>query len=81
MRLSISARERQRRERQRLASQGASSNGELSPLVTSAQLARHLQISTRTLVTMRQDGSIPFYQPHARLIRYRISDVEKALAK
>jgi excisionase family DNA binding protein len=55
-------------------------NGELTPLVTSEELARHLHISTRTLLTMRQAGKIPFYQPNQRLIRYRIADVEKALA-
>jgi len=59
----------------------AQANGELSPLVTSEQLAKHLSISTRTLLTMRQSGKIPFYQPNQRLIRYRISDVEKALSK
>jgi hypothetical protein len=47
--------------------------------VTSEELARHLQISTRTLATYRESGLIPYWKLNARNFRYRISTVEKAL--
>jgi predicted site-specific integrase-resolvase len=47
--------------------------------VTSAQLAHHLQITTRTLAKYRSQRRIPFWKLTARSFRYRISDVEKAL--
>lgn len=56
------------------------SNGAEKPL-TSAQLAEHLQVTTRTLATYRAKRRIPFWRLNARNIRYRLSDVEKALAK
>jgi DNA-binding transcriptional MerR regulator len=55
-------------------------NGAEQP-VTTAQLARHLQVSTRTLSTYRSKRVIPFWKINARNFRYRLSDVEKALAK
>jgi hypothetical protein len=48
--------------------------------VTSAQLARHLQITTRTLATWRSQGKIPFWRINSRNLRYRIRDVETALS-
>jgi hypothetical protein len=47
--------------------------------VTSAQLARHLQVTTRTIATWRLSGLIPYWRINARSFRYRISTVEKAL--
>jgi predicted site-specific integrase-resolvase len=55
-------------------------NGAEKPL-TSAQLAEHLQITTRTLAAYRKAHRIPFWRINARNVRYRLSDVEKALAK
>jgi hypothetical protein len=55
-------------------------NGAERP-VTTAQLAAHLQITTRTLATYRAQRRIPFWKLNARNFRYRLSDVEKALAK
>jgi DNA-binding transcriptional MerR regulator len=55
------------------------SNGAEKPL-TSAQLAEHLQVSTRTLATYRAKNLIPYWRINARNIRYRLSDVEAALA-
>jgi hypothetical protein len=48
--------------------------------VTSAQLAEHLQITTRTLATYRAKGLVPFWKLNARNFRYRISTVESALS-
>ena len=56
------------------------SNGAEKPL-TSAQLAEHLQVTTRTLATYRAERRIPFWRINSRNIRYKLSDVEKALAK
>ncbi|HZS19169.1 MAG TPA: hypothetical protein VFA51_14670 [Candidatus Udaeobacter sp.] len=55
-------------------------NGAEQP-VTTRQLAAHLQITTRTLATYRAKRLIPFWKINPRNFRYRISDVEKALAK
>jgi hypothetical protein len=49
--------------------------------VTTAQLAQHLQITTRTLATYRAQRRIPFWKINPRNFRYRISDVERALAE
>jgi excisionase family DNA binding protein len=49
--------------------------------LTTAQLARHLQVTTRTLATYRAKGRIPYWRLNARNIRYRLSDVEAALQK
>jgi hypothetical protein len=49
--------------------------------VTTAQLANHLQVTTRTLATYRAQRRIPFWKITARNFRYRISDVEAALSK
>ena len=50
------------------------------PLAT-AQLATYLQVSTRTIANYREQRLIPYWRINARNIRYRLSDVEKALAK
>jgi len=47
--------------------------------ITTAQLASHLQLSERTIATYRQRRLIPFWRLNARNIRYRLSDVERAL--
>jgi hypothetical protein len=49
--------------------------------VTTSQLARHLQVSTRTLATYRAQRRIPYWRVNSRCFRYRISDVEAALSK
>jgi hypothetical protein len=49
--------------------------------VTTLQLAAHLQVSTRTLATYREQRIIPFWRINSRNIRYRISDVERALSR
>jgi hypothetical protein len=48
--------------------------------VTSAQLARHLQVTPRTLASWRAQGKIPYWKINARNLRYRIRDVEIALS-
>jgi hypothetical protein len=55
-------------------------NGTEQP-VTTGQLAAHLQLSTRTIATYRTQRRIPFWQISARCIRYRLSEVEKAINK
>jgi hypothetical protein len=55
-------------------------NGGAEQPVTSAQLADHLQVTTRTLANYRAEGRIPFWRVTARNFRYRISDVERALS-
>jgi hypothetical protein len=59
--------------------QTSATNGEQP--VTTRQLAEHLQVTTRTLATYRAQRRIPFWKINARNFRYRITDVEKALAK
>jgi hypothetical protein len=49
--------------------------------LTTAQLAKHLQVTTRTLATYRAKRRIPFWKINSRNIRYRLSDVEAALQK
>jgi hypothetical protein len=49
--------------------------------VTTEQLARYLQVSTRTIASYRERRLIPFWRLNSRNIRYRISDVERALTK
>ena len=49
--------------------------------VTTSQLADHLQVSTRTIASYRAKRKIPFWRLNSRNIRYRLSDVERALAK
>ena len=49
--------------------------------VTSRQLADHLQVTTRTLANYRDQRLIPFWRLNSRNIRYRISEVERALAR
>jgi excisionase family DNA binding protein len=58
----------------------AITNGAEQP-VTTAQLAEYLQVTERTLATYRAQRRIPFWKINARNFRYRLSDVEKALAK
>ncbi len=49
--------------------------------ITTRQLAQHLQLTDRTIATYRSKRLIPFWRLNARNIRYRLSDVERALAK
>jgi len=56
-------------------------NGNTEKPVTTRQLAEHLQVSTRTLASYRAARKIPFWKINARNFRYKISDVERALAK
>jgi predicted site-specific integrase-resolvase len=52
----------------------------IEPPVTSEQLAKHLQVTTRSLANYRKAGKIPYWKLNARNFRYRISAVEIALA-
>jgi hypothetical protein len=49
--------------------------------VTTRQLAHHLQLTDRTIANYRAQRLIPFWRINSRNIRYRLSDVERALAK
>ena len=49
--------------------------------ITTRQLAQHLQLTGRTIATYRAKRLIPFWRINSRNIRYRLSDVERALAK
>jgi Helix-turn-helix domain len=49
--------------------------------ITTQQLADHLQVTGRTIATYRAKRLIPFWRLNSRNIRYRLSDVERALAK
>lgn len=57
----------------------AITNGAEQP-VTSAQLARHLQVTPRTLASWRAQGKVPYWRINPRNFRYRIRDVETALS-
>jgi hypothetical protein len=48
--------------------------------VTTRQLADHLQVTTRTIANYREQRLIPYWRINSRNIRYRISDVERALS-
>jgi Helix-turn-helix domain len=48
--------------------------------VTTAQLAEHLQVTTRTIANYREQRLIPYWRLNARRILYRISDVERCLS-
>jgi len=48
--------------------------------VTTAQLAEHLQVTTRTIANYREQRIIPFWRLNARRILYRLSDVERSLS-
>ena len=49
--------------------------------ITSKELAQHLRVTTRTIASYRQRRIIPFWRLNARRILYRISDVERTLAR
>jgi predicted site-specific integrase-resolvase len=49
--------------------------------ITTARLANHLQVTTRTLANWRAEGRIPFWRLTARALRYELSAVERALQK
>jgi hypothetical protein len=48
--------------------------------VTTAQLAAHFQVTTRTIANYREQRLIPYWRINSRNIRYRISYVERALS-
>ena len=47
--------------------------------LTTAELAAHLRVTSRTLQSWRDAGKIPFVRITARCIRYNLSEVEAAL--
>jgi len=49
--------------------------------VTTRQLAKHLQVTVRTVAEWRARRRIPFWKINSRNIRYRISDVERVLSR
>jgi excisionase family DNA binding protein len=50
-------------------------------VLTTRQLAEHLQVTTRTLCEWRARKRIPFWKINDRLFRYKLTDVERALSK
>ena len=48
--------------------------------ITTAELAQHLRVSTRTIASYREQRLIPFWRLNARRILYRLSDVERCLS-
>ncbi len=52
--------------------------GALEPLLTEKQVAAYLSLTTRHLYSWRMAGFIPYYKI-GRAIRFRLSEVEKAL--
>lgn len=48
--------------------------------VTTAQLAEHLQVTTRTIANYREQRIIPFWRLNQRRILYRLNDVERCLS-
>ena len=50
-------------------------------LVGTTQLADYFKVTTRTIANWRASGRIPFQRINARVIRYRLSQVEAALLK
>ena len=50
-------------------------------MLTSADLARHLQVTTRTVQNWRDAGKVPFIRITARCFRYDLDQVQRALAK
>lgn len=50
-------------------------------LSTTQDVAKHCQVTPRTLANWRASGRIPFVRITARCIRYKLADVEAALAK
>jgi predicted site-specific integrase-resolvase len=49
--------------------------------ITTRQLAKHLQVSTRCLAIWRKKNLIPYWRLTARALRYNLSAVEAALKK
>lgn len=47
--------------------------------LTSEEAAKFLKISTRTLVTYRNQGFIPYANPGGRMVRYLYEDLHKYL--
>ena len=51
------------------------------PLVKKAVVSKHFLVSDRTVDQWRVRELIPFYQVNARVFRFRISEVERALQR
>jgi excisionase family DNA binding protein len=49
--------------------------------IGTAELARYFKVSSRTIFNWRAKGKIPFWRVNPRVLRYVLSDVEKALGK
>jgi transcriptional antiterminator len=47
--------------------------------LTSKELAHYLKMTTRTVANWRKTSRIPYWPISPRSVRYRLSDVEKAL--
>jgi MerR HTH family regulatory protein len=48
--------------------------------ITTAELAEHLRVTTRTIASYREQRLIPFWRINPRRILYRLSDVERCLS-
>ena len=46
-------------------------------LLTAKQLAQHAEVSTKTIMRMKDRGEIPYYQI-GRQIRFKLCEVEEA---
>lgn len=46
-------------------------------LLTAKQLAQHAEVSTKTIMRMKDRGDIPYYQI-GRQIRFKLCEVEEA---
>ncbi|MBI5851754.1 MAG: excisionase family DNA-binding protein [Planctomycetes bacterium] len=55
-----------------------SENGTLA-LITKAELAEHLSVSIRTITRLMAERSVPFIRIGRVAVRFRLSDVMKAL--
>ena len=49
--------------------------------LTRAQLAQHLNRSTRYVDRLREEGKIPYYRVTGRTILFKLEDVERLLAE
>jgi len=57
------------------------SNGEQPKIATTPEMSNLCRVTARTLAEWRKQGLIPFWRVNARVIRYPVDDVMKALSK
>ena len=59
--------------------ENSSKNSHLEIWLTSKEAAKILKVTTRTLVTWRNQGDLPFSNPGGRMVRYRAQDLHNFL--